>query len=583
VIEMKIGVACSPGLAVEKAYILEEPEIVIDENGIPQEKAEEELGRLNKAIEKSKAQMEAVYEKTLAVVGEEDAEIIQAHQMILEDPIFQDGIRDAIREELLTAEHAISKKVEEQVAIFEMIDDPYIRERAADVKDVGSRMLMNVLGLEIKDISSLTENAIVVGHDITPSLMATLDREHVKGILAEVGGATAHTAILARNLEIPAVLGATGVLSMVKDGQMLMVNGSKGEIEIDPDQSRIAEIEKKIENARTIKKELSQIKELESKTKDGHHIELVANIGLPVDTEKALEYGAEGVGLFRTEFLYMDRSCPPDEEEQFASYQKVLSNMNGKPVIIRTLDVGGDKEISYFHFEKEENPFLGYRAIRICLEDQELFKTQLRAILRASKYGNALIMFPMIASVDEVVKAKAVLEEAKEELRAKNQEYDENIKVGIMVEIPSAAVAADLFVDEIDFFSIGTNDLTQYALAVDRGNIKVSGIYNSFHPALLRLFENVIEASEKNGKFTGMCGELAGNPLASLLLLGMGFDELSMSPSSILKVKKIITSVDMAYAKSVAQHALSLTKAEEIETYLRGKLSELGLDYILEV
>ena len=580
---MKIGVACSPGLAIEKAYILEEPDIVIDFNGIPENQTEAELERLEKAIEVSKVQLSAIYEKTLLAVGEEDAEIIQAHQMILEDPIFQDGIRDAIKGELLTAEHAIQKKVEEQVAIFEMIDDPYIRERAADVKDVGNRMLMNVLGLEIKDISSLSENAIVVGQDITPSLMATLDREHVKGILAEVGGATAHTAILARNLEIPAVLGAAGVLSMVKDGQVLLLDGSKGEVEIDPDQARIAEIEKKIEKSKVIKKELGLIKDLESSTKDGHHIELVANIGLPVDTEKALEYGAEGVGLFRTEFLYMDRTCPPDEEEQFVSYKKVLSDMNGKPVIIRTLDVGGDKEISYFNFEKEENPFLGYRAIRICLDDTELFKTQLRAILRASKFGNALIMFPMIASVDEVIRAKAVLEEAKEELRQRNQEFDESIKVGIMVEIPSAAVAADLFAGEIDFFSIGTNDLTQYTLAVDRGNTKVSGIYRSFHPALLRLFKNVIEASEKNGKFTGMCGELAGNPLATLLLLGMGFDELSMSPSSILKVKKIVTSVDMSYAREVAQHALSLAKAEEIEAYLRGQLSELGLDYILEV
>ncbi len=580
---MKIGVACSPGLAIEKAYILEEPDITIDYGCIPTERVSEELKRLERAFDQSKEQLNAIYEKTLLAVGEEDAEIIQAHLMILGDPIFYDEVKDAVQSELLTAEHAIQKKVEEQVAVFEMIDDPYIRERAADVRDVGNRLLLNVLGIEIKDISNLKENAIVVGRDITPSLMATIDRDHVKGILAEVGGATAHTAILARNLEIPAILGASGVLSLVRDGQTLIIDGSRGEIEIDPEKETIDAVGKKIEKARMIRKELGLIKDLESKARDGHSIELVANIGLPVDTEKALEYGAEGVGLFRTEFLYMDRNCAPDEEEQFVSYKKVLEAMNGKPVIIRTMDVGGDKEIPYFSLPKEENPFLGYRAIRICLEDKELFKTQLRAILRASAFGNALIMFPMIASVDEVIKAKEVIAEAKEELRQRNLEFDEAIKVGIMVEIPSAAVTADLFADEIDFFSIGTNDLTQYTLAVDRGNTKVSSIYTSFHPALLRLFKNVIESSKRNGKFTGMCGELAGNPLAALLLLGLGFDELSMSPSSILKVKKIVTSVDMAYAEKVASHAMSLSKAEEIEAYLKAELSGLGLDYILEL
>lgn len=580
--EMKIGVACSPGLVVEKVFIIKEPDIEIDYDGISLDRVDEELNKLENAFEQSKAQLEAICRKTLEM-GQKDAEIIQAHLMILEDPYFYDEIKAVIGDELLTAGHAVSKKVEEQIAIFEMIDDPYIRERAADIKDVGGRLLLNALGIEIKDISHMTENVIVAGHDITPSMMATLDRDHIKGILAEVGGATAHTAILARNLEIPAVLGASGILSMIKDGQTLMIDGSRGEVEIDPTSDRITEIKKKIEKAGLVKKELEQIKDLGSSTLDGHHIDLAANIGLPVDTGKALEYGADGVGLFRTEFLFMDRNCPPDEEEQFAAYRKVLQDMGGKPVIIRTMDVGGDKEIPYFNLPKEENPFLGYRAIRICLEDIELFKTQLRAILRASEFGNALIMFPMISSVDEVIKAKSVLTEVKEELRLKNQEFDEKIKVGIMVEIPSAAIAADLFAEETDFFSIGTNDLTQYTLAVDRGNQKVSSLYNSFHPALLRLFNNVITASQREGKFTGMCGELAGNPLATLLLLGMGFHELSMSPSSILKVKKIITSTKMDYAKETAAYALSLTRAEEIQAYLKERLKGLGLDYILEL
>lgn len=580
---MKIGVACSPGLAIAKVYILEEPEIDMDCSRISQDQIEIELERLEKAFKQSKVQLEDVYQKTLSAVGEEDAEIIQAHLMILDDPILYEEITNAVKNELMRAEAAITQKVNEQVAVFEQIDDPYIRERAADIKDVGNRLLLNALGIEIKDVSCLTENVIVAGHDITPSLMATIDREHVKGIIAETGGATAHTAILARNLEIPAILGASGILDRIKDSQMIVLDGSRGELELDPDGQMIEATVKKIEKAEIIKKELSLIKNAASSTLDGHHIELAANIGMPMDTEKALEYGADGVGLFRTEFLYMDRNCPPDEDEQYASYKKVLQDMGEKPVIIRTMDVGGDKEISYFNLPKEENPFLGYRAIRICLEDTELFKTQLRAILRASKFGNALIMFPMISCVDEVVMAKKILEESKDELRKRGQEFDENIKVGIMVEIPSAAITADLLAEEADFFSIGTNDLTQYTLAVDRGNTKVSRIYNSFNPALLRLFSNVIDASGRNGRFAGMCGELAGNPLASLLLLGMGFDELSMSPSSILKVKKIVTSVTMDHAKKVARHALSLTKAEDIEAYLFEELKGLGLDYILDL
>ena len=580
---MKIGVACSPGLAIAKVYILEEPEITIDYSNISRTEVEAEQEKLEKIFDQSKKQLESVYEKTLMSVGEAEAEIIQAHQMILEDPVFYEEIRDAVNHELLRAEHAISKKVDEQVAMFEQIEDAYLRERAADVRDVGNRLLKNALGIEIKDISSLKENVIVVGKDITPSLMATLDREHVKGILAETGGATAHTAILARNMEIPAILGAAGVLQQVQDGQMLIIDGSKAEITIEPDEEEIKKTEERIKKSQEVKKELQKIKDAKSETKDGHPIELVANIGLPMDAEKALEYGAEGVGLFRTEFLYMDRSCAPDEEEQFQAYKKVLSDMDGRPVIIRTLDVGGDKEIPYFNLGKEDNPFLGYRAIRICLEDQELFKIQLRAILRASVYGKALIMFPMISGVEEVVKAKAVLKEAKEELKARGQEFDDEIKVGIMIEIPSAAITADLFAGEIDFFSIGTNDLTQYTLAVDRGNVKVSPIYNSFQPALLRLYKNVVEASEKAGTFTGMCGELAGNPLATLLLLGMGFHELSMSPSSILKVRKIVTSVDMSHAKKVAQHAMSLSTAEKIEAYLKDELKALSLDYLLDL
>lgn len=580
---MKIGVPSSPGLAIGKAYTLNETEISIDKSKIENKDIKTETEKIEKAFEASKAQIEKIYQKALDTVGTEDAEIIQAHLMIVDDPTFLDGIKEKIENELLKAEYALTISIEEQVELFKAIEDPYIKERAADISDVGTRILKNLMGVQIKDISNMEEDVIIVGREITPSLMATVDRQHVKGIISEIGGATAHTAILARNMDIPAILGAKGILSLVKDGQLISMDGSKAVIDLELNHEKIDEIEKRIDLQKKIKYELQKLKGIETKTKDGHKVELAANIGMPEDAEKAMENAAEGVGLFRTEFLYMDRDKAPNEEEQFESYKKAVETMEGRPVIIRTLDIGGDKEIPYFNLPKEENPFLGWRAIRICLEDHELFKTQLRAILRASVYGKIRIMYPMIAGVDEVRKANKVLEQAKAELRQKGQKYDENIEVGIMVEIPSAAIAADMIVKDVDFFSIGTNDLTQYTLAVDRGNEKVSGIYKSFHPAVLRLIQNVIEVSHKHNKFTGMCGELAGNPLAAVLLLGMGLDEFSMSPSSVLKVKKIINSVDMAYAKEVAENVMKLDNAGDIEKYLKDVLGELELDYILEV
>lgn len=580
---MKIGVPSSPGLAIGKVYILHEAEINIDKSNIEHNQVEQEIQKIKKSFVDSRFQIEEIYIKTLETVGEEEANIMQSHLMIAEDPVFFESVKDLIENELIKAEYALTKSVEAQVELFLQIDDPYIRERAADIKDVGIRTLKNMLGISIKDISNMKEDVIIVANEITPSIMATVDRVHVKGIIAEIGGATAHTAILARNMEIPAILGAKGMLSLVKEGQLISIDGSKSVVDLELNSEKISEFEKKVALNSKIKTELSMLKEVKAKTLDGHVIELAANIGMPEDAEKAMEYGAEGVGLFRTEFLYMDRDRQPNEEEQFASYKKAVEIMGDRPVIIRTLDVGGDKEIPYFKLPKEENPFLGYRAIRICLEDVELFKTQLRAILRASKFGRILIMYPMISSVDEVIRANQILEEAKQELKEKGQTFDEEIQVGIMVEIPSAAIAADLIVKEVDFFSIGTNDLTQYTLAVDRGNEKVSTIYESMHPSVLRLIRNVIEVSHGKGKFTGMCGELAGNPLATVLLLGMGLDEFSMSPSSILKVKKIVNSVNISYARQVAQHAMTLSSALEIENYMKRVLKDLELDYILEI
>jgi len=580
---MKKGVAASPGIGIGKVYRLDEPEIIIDKNKISSDDIENEIMKLKNAVNKSNKQLQDIYVGALKSLGKEETEIIQAHLMIVEDLVFLETVKNKIRDERIKVELALQNTVEEQVCIFEAIEDPYLRERVADIKDVGGRILKNILNIAFKDVSQLEEDVILVGVDITPSIMAVVDRQHVKGIVAEIGGKTSHTAILARNMDIPAVLGVKDILTALKEGQVIAVDGTNGIVEIELDQYKEMRLKQKLEKQVLIKNELRKLRDITTQTKDGIRVELAANIGKPEDTRVAMENGAEGVGLFRTEFLYMDRKTMPNEEEQFESYKQAVEGMEGRPIIIRTLDIGGDKEIPYFKLPKEENPFLGWRAIRICLEEVDLFKNQLRAILRASAFGKIRIMYPMIASVEEVIKANKILEEAKSELRIRSQDFDEGIEVGIMVEIPSAAITADLIIKEVDFFSIGTNDLTQYVLAVDRTNEKVSSIYNSFHPGVLRLIQRVIEVSHKEGKFTGMCGELAGNPVATILLLGMGLDEFSMSPSSILKIKKIINTVDVSFARKVAEEAMKFTDANQIEEYLKKILKDIELGYIIEV
>lgn len=533
-------IAASPGIGIGKVYKLDEPEIIIDKRNIAFDEIEGELARIKNAVEKSKVQLQDIYEYMLHSPGKDQAEIILTHIMIVEDPVMIGEITNKIRSERIRAEYALIKTVEEQVQLFEGIEDAYLRERAADIKDAGERLLKNVLNMPFKSISRFEEDVILAGADIKPSQIAAADRKHVKGIIAEKGGKTSHTAILARNMEIPAVFGVKDVLPLLKDGQLTAVDGNNGIIEIDLDREKEAQYREKIEQEESFKKELEKLKDVPARTNDGRSVRLEANIGKPEDVKEALKNGAEGIGLFRTEFLYMDRNSIPGEEEQFQAYQQVVKSMGGRPVTIRTLDIGGDKEAACFRLPRETNPFLGWRAIRICLEEVDMFKTQLRAILRASAFGKVRVMYPMIASVEEVVKANKILDEARQELKAKGQDFDENIEVGVMIEIPSAAITADLIIKEVDFFSIGTNDLTQYTLAVDRTNEKVNSIYNSFHPAVLRLIQKIIEVSHQEGKYTGMCGELAGDPAATTLLLGMGLDEFSMSPSSILRVKKVI-------------------------------------------
>lgn len=577
------GIAASPGIAIAKAYIVEESVVETSSDMIKEEQIEETLNALEKAIGKSKVQLQLIYKKTISNVGEKDAEIIQAHMSILEDPFLIDEIKKRVVGNKNNLVWAVDTVINEQVALFDAIEDPYIRERAVDIRDVGSRIIKNILDIEVKDISSLNEDIILVGIDITPSLLASADKNHIKGVVSEVGGLTSHTAIFARNMEIPAIFGVRDVAEQIKQGQLIAVNGNTGNVEYAIDEARLSELNKQIAEQKLIKESLKGLAGTESETIDGYRVEVGANIGEPEEIQKVLLYGAEGIGLFRTEFLYMDRNSMPDEEEQFKAYKQVIKEMSGKPVIIRTLDAGGDKEIYYLDLPKEANPFMGYRAIRICLDQQGLFKMQLRAVLRASAFGKARLMYPMISSVEEVITANGILEEVKEELRTKGVKFDENLEVGIMVEIPSAAITADILAKHVDFFSIGTNDLTQYSLAVDRTNEKVSSYYNSFNPAVLRLIQSVINVSHEKGKFTGMCGELAGNPLATILLLGMGLDEFSMSAASVLKIRKIISSVSMEYARSVRDKIMKLENSTEIEGYLKYVLEEKNLGYLLDI
>lgn len=563
------GIGASSGIGMGKVVIVDVPKVLVDTGVIVDAQVNVEVIKLKEAIIKTKKQLRAIHQKNIHSQNEEAADIIEAHIMILEDTFFIDEMMIGISDKKMRAENAVAKTIIDKVKIFEAIEDQYIRERAEDIKDIGDRLVKNILNIPNIDISNFEENVILVGKDITPSQMASLDRKNVKGIVSETGGKTCHTAILSRNMEIPAVLGLKDVVKELQEGQIVVVDGTNGVVEIVENENKKKEYSENLIRQEKLKTELQYLKKRKTVTKDGKHVDLCANIINQNDAITALEDGAEGIGLYRTEFLFMDRDSMPDEKEQFAVYKKIVEQMKGRPVIIRTLDIGGDKDIAYLNLPKEENPFLGYRAIRICLDNKEIFKTQLKAILRASAFGKAKIMFPMVACVQEVIAAKKILQSTMEELKKANIIFDENIEVGIMIEIPSAAITADLIIKEVDFFSIGTNDLTQYTLAVDRMNERVSSIYNNYHPAILRLIKNVIDVSHEAGKITGMCGEFAADPFATILLVGMGLDEFSVNPSMILRIRKLIKSIDIKFAKGIATDVLQMKSCEEIEEYLK--------------
>lgn len=546
------GIKASPGIAIGQAYLLQK-DIKIEKATVEDRK--KELARLDEAIAASIGQLKRIMDKVAKEMGENAATIFDAHIMILEDPEFIPEIRSYIEKEGTSAEYAVAEVVKKYAEMFDAMKDTYLKERAADIKDVGNRIISNLRG-QIYDLSEIPNGTIVVAKDLSPSDTAQMDKSKVEAFLTDEGGKTSHTAIMARTMEIPAVVGLGDVTHQVKDGDIVIVDGNEGEVYLNPDNDTLSLYMKKKEEYEEYKEKLKSLTTLPALTRDGRKVELEANIGTPKDVEAALSNGAEGIGLFRTEFLYMDRNNLPTEDEQFEAYKKVVTSMGCKRVTIRTLDIGGDKDIPYLGLEKEENPFLGWRAIRFCLDRPEIFKTQLRAILRASAYGKVSIMYPMISDIEEVRKANKLLEEAKSELRSNGIPYDLNIEVGIMVEIPSAALTADILAREVDFFSIGTNDLTQYTLAVDRGNQRVRGYYNYFQPGVLRLIKYCIEQAHKHGIYTAMCGEMAGDPEATKILLGLGLDVFSMSASSIPLVKDVIRNTTMEEARALAEKAL---------------------------
>lgn len=571
------GIGASPGIAIAKAFVLKHQEVVINTSLV--EDSQQELKRLKDAVDNSRTQLQSIYKKAVVELGEEEAMIFSAHMMILDDPEFVGQIEETVKSQKISADNGIKQITDQFVMIFDSMDDEYMKERAADIKDVGGRILRNALGIKEQDLSLISEDSIVIAVDLTPSDTAQMNKDKVLGFATDIGGRTSHTAIMARSLEIPAVLGLSTITAQVKDEDLIIVDGMDGVVIINPDEKTKQEYLDKKQAYEDFRNELAQLKDLHGVTLDGHEVELVGNIGTPKDVEGVLRNGGQGVGLYRTEFLYMDSDTMPDEEKQFQAYKAVVEGMKDMPVIIRTLDIGGDKKLPYLKLDDEMNPFLGLRAIRLCFVEKDLFKTQLRAILRASAFGKALIMFPMISNVGEVKQAKAIVEECKEELRKENISFDESIKVGIMVEIPSAAVTADIIAKEADFFSIGTNDLCQYTLAVDRMNETVSYLYEPLSPAILRLVKMVIDAAHNagGGKFTGMCGELAGDPYAALILLGLGLDEFSMSASSIPQVKKIIRSVTQKDAEIIANKALQLSSEAEVKAMVEVELKKLDI------
>lgn len=557
-VEMLKGIAASDGVAVAKAYLLVQPDLSFDKKSIEDTAAEEK--RLADALAASSAELQKIRDKAAKSLGEEEAQVFDAHLMVLSDPEMVGQINSHITDNKVNAEAALKEVTDMYIGMFEAMDDnAYMQERAADIKDVTKRVMAHLLGVTLPDPSMIDEEVVVIAHDLTPSDTAQLDKNFVKAFVTDIGGRTSHSAIMARSLEIPAIVGTKEITAKVKAGDTIAVNGMVGEAIVNPTDEQAAEFKKAGEEYAAQKAEWEKLKDAETLTADGKHFELAANIGTPKDLEGVHNNGAEAIGLYRTEFLYMDSPDFPTEEDQFEAYKAVLEGMGDKPVVVRTMDIGGDKELNYLKLPHEMNPFLGYRALRISLSDMgdDMFRTQLRALLRASAFGNLRIMFPMVATLKEFRAAKQKFEEEKAKLIKEGVKVSDTIQVGIMIEIPAAAVLADKFAKEVDFFSVGTNDLIQYTMAADRMNEQVSYLYQPYNPSILRLIKNVIDAAHAEGKWAGMCGEMAGDQTAVPILMGMGLDEFSMSATSVLKTRSLMKRLTTTKMQELAEKALN--------------------------
>ncbi|MDK3765388.1 phosphoenolpyruvate--protein phosphotransferase [Staphylococcus pseudintermedius] len=566
------GIAASDGVAIAKAYLLVEPDLSFSNEKTDQPEAE--VQKFNEALNNSKIELTKIRNHAEEQLGADKAAIFDAHLLVLDDPELIQPIEEKIKNESASAPQALTEVTQNFITIFESMDNEYMKERAADIRDVAKRVLAHILGVELPNPSIIDESVIIVAHDLTPSDTAQLNKQYVQGFVTNIGGRTSHSAIMSRSLEIPAVVGTKSISESVQQGDMVIVDGLTGDVIVNPSDDEIKAYQHKRESFFADREALKQLRDEPSKTLDGHEVELAANIGTPNDLEGVHNNGAEGIGLYRTEFLYMGRDNMPTEDEQFEAYKKVLESMEGKRVVVRTLDIGGDKELPYLNLPEEMNPFLGYRAIRLCLDQPEIFRPQLRALLRASAYGKLNIMFPMVATIQEFRDAKALLLEEKENLKQEGVEVSDDIELGIMVEIPATAALADVFAKEVDFFSVGTNDLIQYTMAADRMSERVSYLYQPYNPSILRLIKQVIDASHQEGKWTGMCGEMAGDETAIPLLIGLGLDEFSMSATSILKARRQIKDLSRTEMVQLADRALNCATVDEVVDLVKAKTTK---------
>ena len=564
------GIGASSGIAIGKAFLLVEPELVVTTTTVSN--PAEEISRFHSAVDAAKLELQAIRRHVATTLGEEHAAIFDAHLLVLSDPELLQAVESQVENDNINAESALQVTADSLVMMFEQLDNDYMKERAADIRDVTKRVLAKLLGVDIPNPGLISEEVIIVAEDLTPSDTAQLNREFAKGFTTDMGGRTSHSAIMARSLEIPAVVGTGNVASIIKNGDVVIIDGVNGEVFINPTEDVIEKYKNEQQQLAAQKQQWALLKDEKTITIDGKQVELAANIGTPQDVAGVLDNGGEGIGLYRTEFLYMGREALPTEDEQFEAYKTVLESMGDKPVVVRTLDIGGDKQLPYLNLPEEMNPFLGFRAIRLCLEEQDLFRIQLRALLRASSYGNLKIMFPMIATLEEFRQAKAILLEEKQALQAQGVAVAEQLEIGIMVEIPSTAIIADQFAKEVDFFSIGTNDLIQYTMAADRMNERVSYLYQPYNPAILRLVKMVIDAAHAQGKWAGMCGEMAGDDIAIPLLIGLGLDEFSMSAPSILKARNQVNQLVHSEMQELAEQALQMETSEQVNQYVKETL-----------